>query len=225
MVRFTPCPPYRPPHRRSPRSSWPDWPSARNRPSGCANSRPPRSTTSSHRDSPSYSCPLATAADRPPFRPSSIPSADGARMRLERVDDRLLRTAQLDAGAVRRARAGGGVRDPAVPRARTPGADGPGRPDARRRPADRPVVMGHRRDVRQLDHRRCVVWSRGRSSRHLPALALLPAGDIQIEDVWHTDGMRATVPTTSLPQAIPCRGRRVARPGWPQRTSCTSRGP
>jgi 3-hydroxy-9,10-secoandrosta-1,3,5(10)-triene-9,17-dione monooxygenase len=25
-----------------------------------------------------------------------------------------------------------------------------------------------------------------------PALALLPAADIQIEDVWHTDGMRAT---------------------------------
>ena len=25
-----------------------------------------------------------------------------------------------------------------------------------------------------------------------PALALVPAGDIQIEDVWHTDGMRAT---------------------------------
>ena len=25
-----------------------------------------------------------------------------------------------------------------------------------------------------------------------PALALLPAGDFQIEDVWHTDGMRAT---------------------------------
>lgn len=26
----------------------------------------------------------------------------------------------------------------------------------------------------------------------LPALALLPAGDITVEDVWHTDGMRAT---------------------------------
>ena len=25
-----------------------------------------------------------------------------------------------------------------------------------------------------------------------PALALVPAGDIQIDDVWHTDGMRAT---------------------------------
>ena len=25
-----------------------------------------------------------------------------------------------------------------------------------------------------------------------PALALLPTGDIAIEDVWHTDGMRAT---------------------------------
>jgi 3-hydroxy-9,10-secoandrosta-1,3,5(10)-triene-9,17-dione monooxygenase len=25
-----------------------------------------------------------------------------------------------------------------------------------------------------------------------PALVLVPAGDIEIEDVWHTDGMRAT---------------------------------
>src|SRR4029077_20326202 len=60
-------------------------------------------------------------------------------------------------GAVRRARAGGGLCDASVPRARSAGADGPGRPDGRRRPADRPVVVGHRGDARQLDHRRRAV--------------------------------------------------------------------
>jgi 3-hydroxy-9,10-secoandrosta-1,3,5(10)-triene-9,17-dione monooxygenase len=51
----------------------------------------------------------------------------------------------------------GGLCDASVPRARSAGADGPGRPDGRRRPADRPVVVGHRGDARQLDHRRRAV--------------------------------------------------------------------
>ena len=78
-------------------------------------------------------------------------------MRLQRVDDRLLRAAQLDVGAVRRACAGGGVRDASVPRARAPRADGSRGPVRRRHPADRPVVVGDGRDGRQLDHRRRAV--------------------------------------------------------------------
>ena len=58
------------------------------------------------------------------------------------LDDRFLRAAQPDAGAVRPARAGGGVRDAAVPRACSPGTGGPGRADGRGRPADGPVVVG-----------------------------------------------------------------------------------
>ena len=33
---------------------------------------------------------------------------------------------------------------------------------------------------------------RARTTRIYPALALLPIADVRIEDVWHTDGMRAT---------------------------------
>ena len=55
-----------------------------------------------------------------------------------------------------------------VPRARSAGADGPRRAGGRRHPADRPVVMGHRGDGRQLDHRRRAVRTRRGSSRHLP---------------------------------------------------------
>lgn len=54
------------------------------------------------------------------------------------------------------------------------------------------MVVGHRDDARQLDHGRCAVRIRRGSSRHLPALALLPISDVGIVDVWHTDGMRAT---------------------------------
>ena len=107
---------------------------------------------------------LRRHAGRLSGHPRSRPP-DGARMRVQRLDDRLLRAAQLDAGAVRRARAGGGVRDATLPRARSPGADGPRRADGRGRPADGPVVVGHRGDARQLDHRRCAVRT-GR--RHLP---------------------------------------------------------
>ena len=35
-----------------------------------------------------------------------------------------------------------------------------------------------------------LVWSR--SDRRIPALALLPADQVRVEDVWHTAGMRAT---------------------------------
>jgi len=135
--------------------------------------------------------PLRRQAGRLSGDPRSRPP-HGARMRLQRVDDRLLRAAQLDAGAVRRARAGGGLCDASVPRARSAGADGPGRPDGRRRPADRPVVVGHRGDARQLDHRRRACGPEEDPAAIYPALALLRAGDFQIEDVWHTDGMRAT---------------------------------
>ncbi|GAS86737.1 acyl-CoA dehydrogenase [Mycolicibacterium brisbanense] len=38
-----------------------------------------------------------------------------------------------------------------------------------------------------------------------PALALLPICDVTVEDVWHTDGMRATDPTTSWPPTPSCR--------------------
>ena len=78
---------------------------------------------------------------------------------------RLLHPAQLDDGAVRRAGPGRGVRDPPVPGARPPGADGPWRRRRRRHPAVRAVVVGHRRDARQLDHRRRTLRAR---RRHLP---------------------------------------------------------
>src|SRR5690348_15692553 len=60
-----------------------------------------------------------------PGHPRSRPP-DGARLRVQHVDDRVLRTAQLDAGVVRRAGPAGGLRDATVPRARSPGADRPG---------------------------------------------------------------------------------------------------
>src|SRR6476659_1290991 len=72
------------------------------------------------------------------------------------LDDRFLRAAQTGC-CWRSSRAGGGVRDAALPRARSPGADGPGRADRRGHPADGPVVVGHRGDARQLDHRRCAM--------------------------------------------------------------------
>ncbi len=69
------CPPYRPPHRPSTRSSWPDWPTALRTPSDCAGFRPPHRRPHRVGGSPNCSCPFATAAYRPTFRPSSIPSA------------------------------------------------------------------------------------------------------------------------------------------------------
>jgi alkylation response protein AidB-like acyl-CoA dehydrogenase len=86
-----------------------------------------------------------------------------------------------------------------------------------------------------------------------PALAPLPASEIRVEDVWLTDGMRATgsddvvitdafVPEHRLarvtdiyagtapgaagtwsPRAIPCHVECGARRGWRRRTSSASR--
>ena len=85
-------------------------------------------------------------------------------MRVQCLDHRLLHPAQLDDGAVRRAGPGGGLRDAAVPGARSPGAHRPRRARRRRHPAVRAVVVGHRRDGRQLDHRRRAVRARRRAS-------------------------------------------------------------
>ena len=111
-------------------------------------------------------------------------------MRVQRLDARLLHPAQLDDGAVRRAGPGGGVRDAPVPGARSPGADGPRRARRRRRPADRPVVVGHRGDARQLDHRRRAVRTGRRAS--IRRWRCCRSATSTIEDVWHTDGMCAT---------------------------------
>jgi hypothetical protein len=101
--------------------------------------------------------PLRRQAGRP-FRRSSIPSAawrtDAPPARGRSASTRCTTGCWRCSTSSRRR---GGLCDASVPRARSAGADGPGRPDGRRRPADRPVVVGHRGDARQLDHRRRAV--------------------------------------------------------------------
>ena len=101
--------------------------------------------------------PLRRQAGRP-FRRSSIPSAawrtDAPPARGRSASTRCTTGCWRCSTSSRRR---GGLCDASVPRARSAGADGPGRPHGRRRPADRPVVVGHRGDARQLDHRRRAV--------------------------------------------------------------------
>ena len=132
---------------------------------------------------------LRRPAGRLPRDPRSRPP-DGPRLHVQRLDHRLLRPAQLDARAVRRAGPGGGVR--ARVRSWPP-------PRSRRRAAACPVDGGIRLTGRWS-------WATGVMAGNwlivgalcgpddgiYPALALLPAADFTIEDVWHTDGMRAT---------------------------------
>ena len=51
----------------------------------------------------------------------------------------------------------------------------------------------------------------GRDDGIYPALALVPAGDIQIDDIWHTDGMRATGSTDVVITDVLVPGHRLVR--------------
>jgi 3-hydroxy-9,10-secoandrosta-1,3,5(10)-triene-9,17-dione monooxygenase len=51
----------------------------------------------------------------------------------------------------------------------------------------------------------------GRDDGIYPALALVPAVDIQIDDVWHTDGMRATGSNDVVITGVLVPGHRLVR--------------
>ncbi len=175
----------------SPTSSWPRWPSGPPRPRQLR--RLPEATARGPGgDRVHRSAGAARYGGRQARfpRPAGPGPADGPRLHLQRLDDRLLRTAQLDAGAVRRA---GPARRPSAParswrphRWHRPAAacppravsgspgGGPGRPG--------PIT------ATGSSWRRCAAPT----TPSTPRSALLPAGDVTVEDVWHTDGMRAT---------------------------------
>src|SRR6185312_5847610 len=143
--------------------------------------------------SPSYSCPPATAAGRPPFRRSSIPSAAW------RTDAPPARGRSASTRCTT-----GCWRCSTSSRRRGAFATHPFLAPAPLAPTGRGVPTGG--GVRLTGR-----WSWATGVMHgnwiivgalcgpeedpaaiYPALALLRAGDFQIEDVWHTDGMRAT---------------------------------
>jgi len=193
MVRVGPCPPYRPPHRRSLRSSWPDWPSAPRTPSGCANLPPQQSTTFSRRG----------------FTELLVPARYGGRQAaFPAILDPVRRMVHACASSAwtigfyalhnwmlalfdELAQEGAFATHPFL-------APAPLAPTGRGVPTGGGVRLTGR-------------WSWATGVMHgnwiivgalcgpeedpaaiYPALALLRAGDFQIEDVWHTDGMRAT---------------------------------